>query len=87
VNNYLPMTGHEAASIRSTMNHVYEYDRAADGPECEIITRIRSGHGDVYLAGERFDQTFFDKEFGRINYDFINPVGAIEDVDWGDLLV
>lgn len=39
-----PTTGHEEAFFWSSLAHVYAYDPAEDGPECEIITRIMATH-------------------------------------------
>lgn len=37
------------------MSSVYAYDRADDGPEVEVITRIRASHDDLTLGVEPFD--------------------------------
>jgi hypothetical protein len=43
-NTYLEANGHEAAFLANPFASVYSYDRADDGPECEVITRISAKH-------------------------------------------
>jgi hypothetical protein len=45
-----PTTGHEQHFFWSNLAHVYDYDPAGDGPECEVITRILAQHP-LYAAG------------------------------------
>lgn len=37
-------TGHAASFYKSSLAKIYGYDRANDGPECEVITRILASH-------------------------------------------
>jgi len=45
-----PTTGHEQHFFWGNFAHVYVYDPADDGPECETITRILARHP-LYVPG------------------------------------
>lgn len=52
------MSGHEYAIRETSMCYVYSYDPAADGPECEVITRILAYHP-LYRPGQELGHLRF----------------------------
>src|SRR6266478_4292021 len=44
-------TGHAMAFYMSSLANAYEYDPAADGPETDVIKRIRAKHA-LYAPGK-----------------------------------
>lgn len=58
-------SAHWAFIMNQPMREVYSYNRAEDGPECEVITRVLASHTQEELADEGLESIFrwFDRWF------------------------
>jgi hypothetical protein len=58
-------SGHAVAFYTSPQSHVYNYDAANDGPECEAITRILARHT-LYTPGKEGELLRFEHFVDRV---------------------